>query len=80
MMDTYSFLRALADSWVLLAMTAFFLGVILWAFRPGSRGMHDDIGQMPFRNEDRPLGAGCKNNCPDCTCTQFDFQKGQTHG
>ncbi|SHE90016.1 cytochrome c oxidase cbb3-type subunit 4 [Litoreibacter ascidiaceicola] len=53
-MDTYSFMRQLADSWVLLAMFAFFFGVILWAFRPGSRKMHDDISQAPFRNEDRP--------------------------
>ncbi|WP_298258606.1 cbb3-type cytochrome c oxidase subunit 3 [uncultured Litoreibacter sp.] len=53
-MDTYSFLRQLADSWVLLAMFAFFFGVVCWAFRPGSRAMHDDISQAPFRNEARP--------------------------
>jgi cytochrome c oxidase cbb3-type subunit 4 len=53
-MDTYSFMRQLADSWVLLAMFAFFFGVIFWAFRPGSRSMHDDISQAPFRNENRP--------------------------
>ena len=53
-MDTYSFMRQLADSWVLLAMFIFFIGAILWAFRPGSRAMHDDISQAPFRNEDRP--------------------------
>lgn len=53
-MDTYSFMRQLADSWVLLAMFAFFFGVILWAFRPGSRSTHDEISQAPFRNEDRP--------------------------
>ncbi|EPX77007.1 CcoQ/FixQ family Cbb3-type cytochrome c oxidase assembly chaperone [Litoreibacter arenae] len=57
-MDTYSFLRQLADSWVLLLMFLFFIGVIIWAFRPGSRRMHDDISQTPFRNEDRPAEDG----------------------
>lgn len=50
-MDTYTFLRALADSWVLLAMTLFYLGVIAWAFRPGSRSTHDDIARIPLRND-----------------------------
>ena len=50
-MDTYSFLRELADSWVLLAMTVFYVSAIVWAFRPGSRKTHDDIANIPFRNE-----------------------------
>jgi cytochrome c oxidase cbb3-type subunit 4 len=53
-METYTFLRELADSWVLLAMTLFFLGIVVWAFRPGSRAMHDDIAEIPFRNEAAP--------------------------
>ena len=50
-METYSLLREFADSWMLLAMTLFFLGVILWAFRPGSRSTHRDAGEIPFRND-----------------------------
>jgi cytochrome c oxidase cbb3-type subunit 4 len=50
-MDTYSWMRQFADSWMLLAMTLFFLGVILWAFRPGSRKTHQDTSNIPFRNE-----------------------------
>lgn len=50
-MDTYSFLRQLADSWVLLLMTLFFLGTIVWAFRPGSRKEHADTANIVFRNE-----------------------------
>lgn len=50
-METYSFLRELADSWVLLMMTVFYLGVFAWAFRPGSRAVHDDIAQIPLRDE-----------------------------
>lgn len=50
-MDTYSWMRQFADSWMLLAMTLFFIGVILWAFRPGSRKTHQDTSNIPFRNE-----------------------------
>ena len=56
-METYSFLRELADSWGLLAMTALFLGVCLWVFRPGSRSMHDDAANSIFRNDERPAEA-----------------------
>ena len=35
-METYTFLREFADSWMLLALTLFFLGVVVWAFRPGA--------------------------------------------
>lgn len=49
-METYSFLRELADSWALLALTLFFLGTIIWAFRPGSRKIHRDAADIPFRN------------------------------
>jgi cytochrome c oxidase cbb3-type subunit 4 len=50
-METYTLLRAFADSWMLLAMTLFFIGVVIFVFRPGSRKIHDDIAQIPFRND-----------------------------
>ena len=56
-METYSFLRELADSWGLLAMTALFLGVCLWAFRPGSRPAQDEAANSIFRNERAPAEA-----------------------
>lgn len=56
MMDTYSLMRLFADSWVLLAMFLFFLGVVVWAFRPGSREVHEDTASIPFRHEDKPAG------------------------
>lgn len=56
-MDTYSFLRQLADSWALLLLVLFFLGVILFVFRPGSRRLQRDAAESIFRHETRPAGA-----------------------
>jgi cytochrome c oxidase cbb3-type subunit 4 len=55
-MDTYSMLRQIADSWVLLAMVIFFIGVVFWAFRPGSSASQRDTADIPFRNEQSPVG------------------------
>ncbi len=53
-MDTYSLLRELADSWVLLLLTLFFVGVLIFAWRPGSRHLHQDAADSIFRNENKP--------------------------
>ncbi len=50
-MDTYSFLRELADSWALLALCVFYVGAIAWAFRPGSRAIHDEIAGIPLKDD-----------------------------
>ncbi|MCO6384549.1 MAG: cbb3-type cytochrome c oxidase subunit 3 [Vannielia sp.] len=57
-METYSWMRELADSWVLLAMFLFFAGVVLWAFRPGSRRDHEECANLIFRNDRTPAGEG----------------------
>jgi cytochrome c oxidase cbb3-type subunit 4 len=54
----YHILREIADSWVLLMMFAFFVGAILWIWRPGSRAAQDDAGQIPFRHDDGPGSLG----------------------
>ena len=64
-METYSLLREIADSWVLLIMFVFFLLVVLWAFRPGSNATHRDTADIPFRYEDKPA---CDDNCAECAC------------
>ncbi|MEM8774108.1 MAG: cbb3-type cytochrome c oxidase subunit 3 [Pseudomonadota bacterium] len=51
-MELYTLLRAFADSWFLIAMTMFYVGIIFWAFRPGSRATHDEIAQIPLRDDD----------------------------
>lgn len=53
----YHILREIADSWVLLAMFVFFAGVIVWAFRPGSRRAHTEIANSIFRNDDKPANS-----------------------
>ena len=56
-MDRYSFLRQFADSWVLLALTLVFIGVVLFVWRPGSRRLHRDAAESIFRNETKPAPA-----------------------
>ena len=53
-METYSLLRQFADSWMLLVLFGFFVGIFFWVIRPGSREIHDQTSTIPFRNEDRP--------------------------
>jgi len=53
-MEQYSFLREMADSWGVVAMLTIFLGICVWAFRPSSRGLHDDAAASIFRNENSP--------------------------
>ena len=69
-MDTYSLLREIADSWVLLAMFLFFIGVAIWAFLPSQRGAREDASQIPFRNE--TLDTGCPGTCETCQCKSFN--------
>ena len=56
-METYSFLRGLADSWFLVLLVVFFVGVVIFVFRPSARRRHDDAAKSIFRNENRPAEA-----------------------
>ncbi|MFY0662199.1 MAG: cbb3-type cytochrome c oxidase subunit 3 [Shimia sp.] len=53
-METYSFLREFADSWMLLFLFLFFLAIVLWVFRPGASTEYKDTASIPFRHEDKP--------------------------
>ncbi len=53
-METYSLLREFADSWMLLTLFVFFVGVILWVFRPGASKIYENPAGIPFRHEDSP--------------------------
>ena len=50
-METYTFMRQFADSWGLLAMAVFFIGVVFFFFRPGSKEMADEAAQIPLKED-----------------------------
>ncbi len=50
-METYTAMRHFADSWGLLAMALFFVGVAVFAFRPGSRRLSGEAAQIPLNDE-----------------------------
>lgn len=53
-METYSLLREFADSWMLLFLFVFFLGIVFWVFRPGSKVTYTETANIPFQHEDKP--------------------------
>lgn len=53
-METYSLLREFADSWMLLFLFLFFVGVIFWVFRPNSTQQYKQTANIPFDYEDKP--------------------------
>ncbi len=69
-MDTYSLLRGFADSWFLIAMFSFFIGVGIWVYWPSQRGARQDAASIPFKDE-----KSCSNDCANCAC-KTDFLKG----
>ncbi|MDE0304304.1 MAG: cbb3-type cytochrome c oxidase subunit 3 [Albidovulum sp.] len=56
-METYSALRQFADSWGLVFLTAAFVAIVVYTFRRGSRDLHRDCADIPFRNDDAPGDA-----------------------
>ncbi|MGV8988071.1 MAG: cbb3-type cytochrome c oxidase subunit 3 [Cypionkella sp.] len=53
-MEHYTFLRQLADSWAVLALTLFFVGMVIWVFRPGAKKAQEDAANVIFRHEKKP--------------------------
>lgn len=51
-METYTALRQLSDSWGLLALFIIFIGIVLYAFRPGSRAKYEDVARIPLQKTD----------------------------
>lgn len=64
-MDTYSFMRELADSWVLLAMFIFFIGAGIWAFLPSQASAREDASMIPLRDD--IIVKKCNGGCTDCS-------------
>ncbi len=53
-MELYTFLRAMADIWAVLALTLFFLGMVIWVYRPGASKVHQDAADVIFRHDKKP--------------------------
>ncbi len=51
---TYEFLQGFARSWAVVGLMAFFLGMVLWIFRPGSAKLHEDAANSIFRHDKNP--------------------------
>jgi cytochrome c oxidase cbb3-type subunit 4 len=50
-METYTAMRHFADSWGLLAMTIFFVGVVFFTFRPGARKAAENAAEIPLKED-----------------------------
>lgn len=50
-MEIYTAMRHFADSWGLLAMTIFFVGAVLFAFRPGGRASAEEAARIPLQDD-----------------------------
>ncbi len=48
----YTILRELADSWFMLIMFAMFIGIIIFAFRPGTKASYDRLRNLPLQDDD----------------------------
>jgi cytochrome c oxidase cbb3-type subunit 4 len=53
-MELYTFLREMADSWAVLALTLYFIGMVFWVFRPGAKLVQQDAADVIFRNDKTP--------------------------
>ncbi|EKF41260.1 cbb3-type cytochrome c oxidase subunit 3 [Nitratireductor indicus] len=47
----YTAMRQFADSWGLLFMVIVFVGVVLFAFRPGSKKSADEAARIPLKDD-----------------------------
>lgn len=74
-METYTLLRAFADSWFLIGMVAFFLGACAFAFWPSLSRDRDAAAGIPLRDD----APGCAKACAGCTC-KTDLLKGVNDG
>lgn len=50
-METYTEMRHFADSWGLLAMTAFFVGAVIFTLRPGGKQAAKDAANIPLKDD-----------------------------
>jgi cytochrome c oxidase cbb3-type subunit 4 len=44
-------MRHFADSWMLLFLVAFFIGVVVFTFRPGAKKHHEEAARIPLSED-----------------------------
>lgn len=74
-MEMYSFFRVFVDSWFLIVMFMFFLGVCVFVFWLMLCGVCEDVVGI-LLCDDVP---GCVKNCVVCVC-KIDFLEGLYNG
>ena len=47
----YQVLRTLSDSWGLVYLVVVFIGVVIWAFRPGAKDAHEAAARIPLKKD-----------------------------
>lgn len=50
-METYTAMRQFADSWGMLAMALFFVGVIVFTLRPGGKRQAQEAANIPLKED-----------------------------
>ncbi|MCY0147580.1 MULTISPECIES: cbb3-type cytochrome c oxidase subunit 3 [Hoeflea] len=50
-MEIYTAMRHFADSWGLVFMFVFFLGMVLFLFRPGAKSAANEAAQIPLKED-----------------------------
>lgn len=50
-MEVYTAMRHFADSWGLLVMAIFFIGVVLSTIRPGAKTSANEAAKIPLKED-----------------------------
>ena len=83
-METYTLLRAFADSWFLLVMVLFYLAACVYPFVNKHRAAEIDIATIPLRNDRLsqtshtavPKLETCGGDCSSCACATLKDRGG----
>jgi cytochrome c oxidase cbb3-type subunit 4 len=52
---TYEAMRAIAGSWGMLFALVFFVGVVIFVFRPRSKATYEHMSRIPLDDDKAPL-------------------------
>ena len=52
-MTTYELLRHFADSWMVIGFTSFFVAMLVFIFRKGSRTQYEHVSRIPLLDDEK---------------------------